>query len=333
MPESRSKRARLGVALLRALSVLLWAWSTGAILWAGVGPEPSRVAAALVFAVGFPLAWLSKRRRPRVRIAFFATVAIVLVAWQFKAPSNDRDWTPDVALLPYAEFEGDLVHVRNVRFCRYRSTTDFDVAHEDRTYDLRDLVSVDFLVEPFGAMRATAHTMLTFGFEGGEYLAISVEIRRERGESFHPIPGMFKEFEILYVVADERDVIRLRTDYRRDEVYLYPIRAERRKMREVFTDMLRRANALRERPEFYDTWRSSCTTNLARHVNAIAPRRVPLSWKLLFPGYADELAYDLGLIDTDLPFEEARRRFRIDERAREIGDVPEFSVEVRGGRP
>ena len=256
-----------------------------------------------------------------------AALAVYLIATR---PRNDRNWNPDQVVLPRAEFHGSRVTVRNVRDIRYRTVDDFDVRHEDRTYDLDSLRTVWFLVEPF-TTPGIAHTLVSFGFAGGEYVAVSVEIRKERGEHFHPLKGMLDRYELMYVVADERDVIALRTNYRKDEVYLYPVRTTPEKMRAMFVGMLRRANALAERPEFYNTLTSTCTTNIVRHVNEVAPRKVsPWSARVLLPAYSDRLAYDLGLLDTTLPFEEARQAFRVDERARAYGDGAEFSRVIRG---
>lgn len=245
-------------------------------------------------------------------------------------PSNDREWSPDQRVLPRAEFDGSRVTIRNIRNIEYRSTADFTVRHYDRTFDLAALESVWFLVEPFEGLQGPAHTLVSFGFGGNEFVAISVEIRKEIGESFSPLLGVLKRYELMYVVADERDVIKLRSNYRRDTVYLYPVRTTLERQRRMFVEMLERANSLADRPEFYNTLTNTCTTNIVRHVNTIAPRRVPLSYKVLLPAYADELAHSLGLIDSDLPLPEARRRFRINERAERFADDPEFSRRIRG---
>jgi hypothetical protein len=217
-----------------------------------------------------------------------------------------------------------------VRYARYRTVSDFDVAWEDRTYDLDRLRSAWFLVEPFEPdWDGPAHTLMSFGFEGDDYLAISAEIRKERGEEFSPWKGLLRQFEIMYVVGDERDLIQLRTNHRRDPVYLYPVRAPRERIEQMLVSMLRRANRLRQEPELYNTVTNTCTTSIVRHVNELVPGRVPWSYKLLFPGYSDELAYGLGLIDTDLPFPEAKRRFRIDDDAQRAAGREDFSRLIR----
>jgi hypothetical protein len=269
-------------------------------------------------------------KRIRKRYAAAALLLPLVGGWAAVRPSNDRDWTADNAVLPAAEFAGDSVRVRNVRNNVYVTPARFTVRHEDRAYDLRELESAWFVVEPFSRdWRGPAHTLVSFGFRDGQYLAVSVEIRKEKGETYSPLKGLLKRFEVTYVVADERDVIGLRANYRKDPVYLYPIRAERAQIRAMLVDMLARANELRAKPEFYNTLTNTCTTNLVRHVNRITPERVPFSYKVLLPGYSDRLAYDLGLIDTDLPFDQARERFHINARAEKYADAPDFSRRIR----
>lgn len=242
-------------------------------------------------------------------------------------PSNDRDWSPNERVLPYAEFSGDQVLVHNVRNTVYRTAEDFTPAYDDRTYDLRRLRGVWFGVVPFSGWRGVAHTFLSFEF-AGEFVVISVEARKERGETYHFAKGLFRRFELFYVVADEHDAIRLRTNYRGDAVYLYPIKTTPERARALFTAMLERANALRERPVFYNTLTRNCTNTIARHVNSLVPGRVPFSFKVIFPGYSDRLAYDLGLIATDLPYDSIRAHFLITERARAATDTG-FSRQIR----
>ena len=248
-------------------------------------------------------------------------------------PSNDRNWSPDMVRLPEARFHGDSVTVANVRNNRYRSTDDFDVRWEERSYDLRRLESVWFVVEPFSGVPGPAHTFVTFGFGNGEFVGISVELRREVGEHFSPLKGMLRQYELTYVVADERDLIGLRANFRRDSVYLYPVRTTPERMRALFVEMLGRANALAARPEFYNTLTSTCTTNIVRHINTIAPRRVPLSVKVLLPAFADELAYDLDLLDTALPRDAFRSAHRINAQAAEYADRDDFSTGIRSALP
>ena len=271
------------------------------------------------------LRWLGRGLLAAIVVAAIAYAVIVLP----RRPSNDRNWTRDQRALPVATFVGDTVRVRNVRDIRYRTTTDYDVSLDDRTYDLRALESVWFVVEPFSGFRGPAHTFVSFGFRDGQYVAISVEIRKEEGEHFSPLKGALRNYELMYVVGDERDLVKLRSNYRRDDVYLYRTTATPEKGRALFLSMLRRANELAEHPEFYNTLTSTCTTNIVRHVNEIAPKRVPFSFKVLLPAYADELAYRIGLLDTTVPFDTLRARAHINERAARYADSPEFSRLIR----
>jgi hypothetical protein len=277
--------------------------------------------------------------RRTTKVVAVAITVLALVGWGavgLRRPELDRDWTTDNARLPEARFEGSTVTVRDVRNFEWRTTTDYTPRWDTRRYDLARLESVWFLVEPFGDFRGPAHTFVSFGFAdstgGTEYVAVSVELRKEVGESYHPVRGLFREYELFYVVGDERDLVRLRSNVRRDSVYLYRVQATPEQGRTLFRAMLERANQLRTAPEFYNTLTSSCTTNIVDHVNAIAPKRVPFSYKVLLPAFADELAYDLGLLDTTRTFGELKREALINARALAATDDSDFSARIRAGR-
>jgi hypothetical protein len=244
-------------------------------------------------------------------------------------PSNQRDWSPDQAQLASAEVLGDRLRLRNVRNARYRSTHDYDVRWEERILDLTQLESAWFVVEPFADWRGPAHTFLSFGFRDGQFIAISAEIRRERGEAFSPLKGLLRQYELIYIVGDERDLVGLRANHRRDDVYLYPVRTTPASMRALLLSMLDRANALVESPEFYNTLGNNCTSNIVDHIELIAPGRVPFSLKLLLPAHADDYAFDLGLIDTALPRETYRAAHRINDLALKHADREDFSAGIR----
>ncbi|HEX6099729.1 MAG TPA: DUF4105 domain-containing protein [Thermoanaerobaculia bacterium] len=255
--------------------------------------------------------------------------AIAIAARLLVRPSNERKWTVDQAVLPIAEIAPPFVTVRNIRNFAYETESRYTPAYYDKTFDLRKLDSAWFIVEPFGKGGA-AHTFVSFGFAGRDFLAISIEIRKEEGESFSALKGLLRQYEIMYVVGDERDLVKLRTNFRKDPVHLYRINATPERIQSAFLSMLRRANHLRESPEFYNTATNTCTTNLVRHVNEITPERVPFSPAVLLPAYSDRLAYDLGLIDQSLPFAETRRRALINAAAAQYADDPEFSRRIRG---
>jgi len=273
--------------------------------------------------------------RTAVRRIALAAVAALLVAaaaatW-LRTPSNDRDWSRDQLFLPTAEIAADRVTIRNVRNFQYRSEGDYSPGFYDRSFSLQDVVSVDYIVEPLASV-AAAHTLLSFGFRDGGRLAISVEIRKESDEVFNPLFGLFNEYEIMYVVADERDVIRLRVLHRGNPVYIYPTTATAEQARALLTGMLARINALAASPEFYNTFTNNCATNIADHVNTIAPKQVPWDWRLLFPKESDTFAHELGLLATSLPIEEARSRYAVNDAVRTYSDAPDFSTKIRNGR-
>lgn len=272
--------------------------------------------------------------RFRLRTYLYALVAVIALSYLaltlFVHPSLDRDWTPDQVVLARATLSGNTATVTNIRNIEYRTTKDYDVHYYDKTFDLDTLDSVWYMVEPFSGHGAgAAHTLLSFGFEDGSYVAISVEIRKEKGESFSPVKGILRQYELVYVIADERDVIKLRSNYRKDDVFLYPVKTSKENMRKLFVSMLERANKLATEPEFYNTLTSTCTTNLVAHVNDIVPGRVPFSYKVLMPAYSDELARAIGLIDDSLSIEDLRAKYRINDRAELYADDPLFSEKIR----
>ena len=263
------------------------------------------------------------------KLGLFIVFLLGFLTWFFShQPSNDRAWTLDQQILPQATFNNDTVTISNIRNFSYQSVSDYTPAYYDKTVNLNDLKSLDYIVEPFGNMGA-AHTFLSFGFESGDYIAISVEIRKEIGESFSPIKGLLRSYELMYVIADEKDVLKLRTNYRKDTVYLYPVNTTKDKIKELFVDMLSRANTLYEKPEFYNTLTSTCTTNIVGHINKISPKRVPWDVRLLFPENSDALAYELGLIDNSIPLEKLRESHKINEKAEKYADSPDFSKLIR----
>lgn len=265
---------------------------------------------------------------------FFAFILLVVIAYTalifIVRPSNDRDWATDQAVLPYAEINGDQVSVHNIRNFSYTSTSDYTPAYYDATFDLNKIKNIYFVVEPFSGYVGAAHTFLSFEFDGDKFVSISVEIRKEKGESFSAVKGLLRQYELTYVIADERDVVKLRSNYRHDKVFVYPVKTTPEKMRAVFLSMVERTNKLKAEPEFYNTIASNCTTNIAKHVNQISPKRVPWDITFILPEEADRYVYKLGLIDNALPFDETRAEHFINDMAEQYADSPDFSLKIRG---
>jgi hypothetical protein len=272
--------------------------------------------------------------RKAVFILVLLLPLIFLVALFSKSPSNIRVWSPDQERLAYAVFSGDEVTIRNIRDARYRSPADFDLAYYDRTVRISELTSLDYMVEVLDGFPGFAHTLLSFGFEDSTRIAISVEIRRELGETYSPLRGLMREFELMYVIADERDVINLRANYRKNPVYLYPIEIKEESLQKLFVSMLNRANSLADTPEFYNTFRSTCTTNLAKAASESTDEFF-FSYhpQILLPGFSDRLLLRRGLIQTSLDhIEEVREAFSINQLAEKNRDSDNFSTAIRADR-
>jgi hypothetical protein len=331
---------RIGAIVALGVAGLVLAGATGwgalALYYLAPGSHGVRTGLAGSFAaLGLvTLAGLAVRRlRGWAALGFVVALGLVLVVWRSTTPSNDRDWAPEVAVLPYATLDGERVTVHNIRNFDYRTETDFTPAYYDRTFDLQRLDRVD-LVAVYWMGPAIAHLFLTFGF-GDAHLAISIEVRKDRTRPYATLPGIFRQYELAYVVADERDVIRVRTTYRKDppeDVYLFRVVGDLANGRRVFLDYLREINELREQPRFYNTLTTNCTTMILTHT-AVNPGSVPYSWKILLPGYTAEYAYDMGRLDRSLPFEELKRRAHINAVAQAADKAPDFSQRIRAGLP
>lgn len=248
------------------------------------------------------------------------------------APRNDRDWAADHARPARATIDGDEVHIRDLRDFRHFPGGRFEEGYRDDTYSLAAARRVWFVLAPFAnRFRGLAHGFVSFEFEGGRFVAVSVEARREDGERYTLLGGMTRAFEITYVVGTEADLVGQRAA-RGDTLFLYPSNATPEQTRALFVDMLGRATALQNHPEYYNTLFDNCLTNLRDHVNRVVADPLPWGWGVLLPGFSDKLALDHGLLDTDLGIDEARRRFRVDEAARKaLGAGEEFGTRIRAG--
>jgi hypothetical protein len=324
---------RVVAVLAGVFVVLATAWAAGALYYSDLPGSTLRAVLAAGFVLATALAFLLLPNRART-LAGFLVVFVLLVVWWMRIPtSNDRRWQPDVAVAPWATVDGDRVTIHGVRNFDYRTETDFTARWEDRTYDLRQLDSAD-LIAVYWAGKAIAHVMISFGFAGRDYLAFSIETRKEQGESYSTIAGFFKQYELVYVAADERDVIGVRTTYRRpqEDVYIYRLRAPRENIRRAFLDYLRGMNELHDQPSFYNTLTTNCTTGALVH-SRVNPGSPPFSWKILLSGYVPDYLYDLGRLDTTRPFSELERLSHVNDRAHAAGKDPDFSQRIREGLP
>ena len=269
----------------------------------------------------------------RIFLIIAKTLLILLVLglvwWFAQRPSLNRDWAVDQKIMPTISFDGNLVDVKNVRNFKYKTTEDYVAGYYDRTYDLDKIESVYYVIEPFSTKDGPAHTMLSFGFADNVYVAVSAEIRKEKGESFDPLKGMLNQYEIMYVIGDENDLIKLRANYRKDEVYMYPIKTSKENMQALFSSVMRRADKLSKQPEFYNTIWNTCATNILNHVNDLRSEKISWGKKILLPSHSDQVAYDAGLIDTSLLLPEARDYYRINQLSEAFANDPNYSKLIR----
>jgi hypothetical protein len=310
--------------------VLLITWASLAIYYSNLPFAGLRVALAIAFAaLAMWLLWLSRDRRASV---VFTVLFLGVVAWWLSiSPSHDRPWRPEVAVMPRATIDGDRVRISGVRNFDYRSRNDFTVRWEEREVQLSHLTSVDFFVS-YWSKGPVGHTFLSFIFDNALPLSISIETRPEVGEGFNPLASLFKQFELIYLVGDERDLVRVRTNFRNEAVFLYRLNASPDNVRRLFLVYLKRINELADRPEFYHLLSNSCTINIIRYLNA-AGRKGRFDIRHLLNGLIDSYLYHSGRVDTTLPFDELRRRSQINEAAQAANDAPDFSERIRAALP
>jgi hypothetical protein len=317
-----------GISLIIAAIITLWA--VGAIYYSNLPWQFLRTAGAILFPVVAIAVFVIIRPFRKAVVLFLAAFGVVLVWWLLIPPSNDRHWTADNEKTAWAEFNGDKVTVHNIRNCHYRSTTDYDVEYYDKTFDLSKLEGADFFLVYWGSPMI-AHTIMSFCFQDDQYLDVSIETRKEKGEDYSAITGFFKQFELIYIVGDERDLIGLRTNFRKETVYLYRLNASPELVRQVLLDYLNCINGLHERPEWYNALTQNCTTSIRGHTAPYAHGK--FSWKMIVNGYLDTLLYERKAVDTGMPFEQLKEISRVNDKAMQAGESPDFSRLIREGLP
>jgi hypothetical protein len=311
---------------------LLIAWCGLAIFYSNLPWPAARATLAVAFAIfAIRAAWFA--RGPRMRWALAAAVSGVMVWYSLIPASNDRPWRQEVARPPRALVDGDRVRFTDFRHFTYRTRDDFDVRYEEREVDMSRLVSLDLLVS-YWKVGPVAHTFLSFNFDDGSPpVCISIETRPEIGEGFDPLASLFKQFELIYVVGDERDLVRVRTDHRDEEVFLYRLRATPEVTRALFEIYLDRINSLADRPEWYHLLSNSCTINVIRYSRAVGGQHRKFEVGHFLNGLIDAYLHRIGIIDSDLEFDELRKRSHINDAARTAGEAEDFSARIRQGLP
>ena len=322
-------------ALWIIMLVLVWLIALGCAVWAFGALHydfpvakpviPWVFAAAIIAEVIFP------RRPVRKLAAVFLAFALVLVWWPTLKPSNDGNWQPDVVQLAWADINGDEFTFHNVRNCDYRTATDYTPHWETRTVRLSQLAGIDLAIDYWGSPWI-AHPIVSFQFADAPPLCFSIEIRKTFGQSYSTIGGLYRQYTLIYIVADERDVIRLRTNYRKEDIYLYHTTVPLDRARQRFLEYVRSLNELRNQPRWYNAVTANCTTSIrSQHPNK---ERVPWDWRILLNGKADEMMYEHGAFVTGgMPFAELKAQSLVNARAKAADASPDFSELIRVGLP
>ena len=311
-----------------AVAIVAVAWAFGALYFDF--PRIGALAAILFVVILLAIVIFVRGKLLKLAIVFGAFAAVVSW-WLTLKPSNDREWQPDVAQTAWADINGDEVTIHNVRNCDYRTQTDFTPHWETRTVRLLQITGMDLAINYWGSPWI-AHPIVSFQFSDGLPLCFSIETRKTIGQKYSALDGLYRQYTLIYVVADERDVIRLRTNYRREDVYLYRTLASPAQARERFLEYIKAMNMLHEHPRWYNEVTANCTTSI--RTQRSVSERAPWDWRMLINGKADELLYERHAIATGgLPFSELKERSLIDARARVADNDPNFSRLIREGLP
>lgn len=298
-------------------------WGVGA-LWFQAAPAVAVIWAAASM-VTLVLWW--RRRNARALLPWLAAVVLMMGWWSTIKPSHERVWAADVARMVTGRVQGSVVTLDQVRDFDWRSDTDYTQRWEQRQYDLSQLQSVDVALS-YWMGPAIAHTLVSFGFADGRYLTFSIEIRKERGESFDAIAGFFKHFETVLIAADERDILRVRTNVRGEDMYLYRLKMPQEAMRSLFLSYLEEGALLKREPRFYNTLIANCTTIVFEMARRIDPG-LPLDWRLLASGYLDRYLFDIGALAGQGSFDSLRQQAHITARSRAADKAADFSDRIR----
>ena len=325
------------IMLLSIISLIVFlssVWAVLALWYQAPGGMPGRLlccglwllaAAGCCYGLWAGLAWW------QALLAYLLLFILLLLWWSGIKPSHDRDWADDLAQITSGQIEGSHVRLNNVRNFEWRSTTDYDIRWESRNYDLKRLRSVDMITSYWG-LSSIAHVLVSFGFDDGEHVAFSVEIRRESHEHFSELGGFFKQFELSIIASDERDVVRVRSNVRDEDLWLYRINLSPANARKLFRSFVLQANQLAERPRFYHTVTGNCTTIVFSMMKQIVDG-LPLDHRLLLTGHLPAYGHEVNGMMPGLTLEELQRRGRITQQARDAGDDPAFSARIRQGVP
>jgi Domain of unknown function (DUF4105) len=334
MTPTTASSLRAAATVLSSLIIIFPAIWGGFALWYQVpgGQFFKGLGVVLWGAFSFTMVTALWQGRITLGVIAFAVVLVALLLWWTRlTPTNDHEWADDVARITTGTVDRSRVTLHDVRNFDWRTRADYTQRWETRSYDLDHVRTVDMIMS-YWKGPAIAHMLISFGFDDGEQVVFSVEVRRQRTQAFSEIGGFFKEFELSIIAADERDVVRLRTNVRGEDVYLYRLQLPQEAMRSLFLGYVGEANSLIDSPRFYNTITVNCTTLVYQMMKRIVGR-LPPDYRLLFSGYLPEYVYRVGGLDHRYSLEELRRLGRITERARVSDRSESFSADIRRGIP
>lgn len=309
---------------------LLYIWSIGAVYYLSFIPEHLRTSITWLFVLIIPLSLVVFRRKKLVYWIVLLICFSIATYYKFEQASNQGDWNINWAVRPSVTFKGDEVNIRNIRDFQYRSETDFTPHYYDKTFHLNDLDSLYYVLSYWDGNKAVAHSILSFGFKGGNYLCVSVETRLKNGQPQTAIGGLYNQYGLLYILADERDVLRLRTNFRKEEVYMYQVNADKKMIRDIFMAIMHRVDKLNTQPQFYNTVKHNCLTSLLTDLRNARGEEIEFDYRHIFNGYSDELFYEKGaFVNENMPFAKFKEIHHINQYIKNDSDINDYSKEIR----
>lgn len=274
--------------------------------------------------------WQILSNRKSVAFSEISNLALEMKTYSTIKPTHEKDWNIDHAKLPHAEINGDMIKIYNIRNFKYKDETIISPDFYNKTFDLKKLSKVYYVVSHFANFNGIAHTFLSFEFDDDKYISLSIEARRtKKQKEYSLLKGFFKQYEMIYVLGDENDILKVRTNIRKERVHFYPVNATPQKVREMFLAIIKRVNKIYTEAEFYNTADNNCTNNLVNHVVEITNHKIPWSYKIFLPGYSDKLAYQMNFIPTDKSFREIKKRYLIDNEKLINSNGENYSKAVR----
>lgn len=292
-------------------------------------PNPLKDILAILFPIAGILTLLTMKDLTKSLKIFSSACLLIMIYYLSISPSLNRNWTEDVAILPEIIIDKKQIHIKNFRNFSYKSKNDFSKTYEDRSYNLEDIEGTDFIISYWDSHRYIGHTFVSFRFKNQAPLSISVEVRKEKGEKYHPVKGLFKQYELIYVVGDERDLISLRTNHRAEETFLYPLNLDQSQSKIFLLSLLKGAQKVRKTPSFYHSLHQNCTTTLVNHINDVPNFKVEVTLDLVLNGLSDYAVYKMEGVPNDLEFAVLKRCCYISKLARALPLDKSYSIKLR----